>query len=202
MKSVAPVGQFEQVVLTAVLALAENAYGVTIHAEVGRLLAPKPVSLGAVYVTLDRLEEKTLITVAVVEPDAQRGGRSGSATSGCRHRANARYANRWRRRGGVRDRRKHLAGPGGLGGAALEARTVMPGDHMSDVPSRRLEALATRLLPPSAPNTLSATPPNPRRSDSPASAAVHVGAAPRRVDAGSPARYDRRPEIAMASEPL
>ena len=76
MKSVAPVGQFEQVVLTAVLALAENAYGVTIHAEVGRLLAPKPVSLGAVDATLDRLEEKTLITSWLSNPTPERGGRS------------------------------------------------------------------------------------------------------------------------------
>jgi len=76
MKPATPIGQFEQVVLTAVLALAENAYGVTIHAEVGRLLAPKPVSLGAVYATLDRLEEKTLITSWLSDPTPERGGRS------------------------------------------------------------------------------------------------------------------------------
>jgi DNA-binding PadR family transcriptional regulator len=76
MKPVAPVGQFEQVVLTAVLALGDNAYGVTIHAEVGRLLAPRPVSLGAVYATLDRLEEKALITSWLSDPTPERGGRS------------------------------------------------------------------------------------------------------------------------------
>jgi DNA-binding PadR family transcriptional regulator len=72
----APVGQFEQVVLTAILALAENAYGVTIHAEIGRLIAPKAVSLGAVYATLDRLEDKKLIESWLSDPTPERGGRS------------------------------------------------------------------------------------------------------------------------------
>lgn len=76
MKVAAPIGQFEQVVLTAILALAENAYGVTIHAEIGRLIAPKAVSLGAVYATLDRLEDKKLIESWLSDPTPERGGRS------------------------------------------------------------------------------------------------------------------------------
>jgi DNA-binding PadR family transcriptional regulator len=69
-------GQFEQLVLTAVLALREDAYGVTIHEKVSELAHPKAVSLGAVYVTLDRLEDKGLISSWLSEPVAERGGRA------------------------------------------------------------------------------------------------------------------------------
>ena len=54
-------GQFEQLVLTAVLMLHDDAYGVSIHSKVQELAHPKSVSLGAVYVTLDRLEDKGLM---------------------------------------------------------------------------------------------------------------------------------------------
>ena len=69
-------GQFEQVVLTAILALADNAYGVTIHAKIEELAKPRSVALGAVYATLDRLEEKKLIASWLSEPTKARGGRS------------------------------------------------------------------------------------------------------------------------------
>jgi PadR family transcriptional regulator, regulatory protein PadR len=68
-------GQFEQLVLTAILSLRDNAYGVTIHKKV-KELAPKSVSLGAVYVTLDRLEDKGLISSWLSDPTPERGGRS------------------------------------------------------------------------------------------------------------------------------
>jgi len=69
-------GQFEQLVLTAILALDNNAYGVTIHRKVAELSRPKSVSLGAVYVTLDRLEDKGFISSWLSEPTRERGGRS------------------------------------------------------------------------------------------------------------------------------
>jgi PadR family transcriptional regulator PadR len=69
-------GNFEQLVITAILALRENAYGVTIHAKVQELLHPKTASLGAVYVTLDRLEDKGLIASWMSEPSPERGGRA------------------------------------------------------------------------------------------------------------------------------
>ena len=69
-------GQFEQLVLTAILSLRENAYGVTIHKKVAELAHPKAVSLGAVYVTLDRLEDKGLISSWLSDPTPERGGRS------------------------------------------------------------------------------------------------------------------------------
>lgn len=69
-------GAFEQLVITAILALHENAYGVTIHSKVQELAQPKSVSLGAVYVTLDRLEDKGLIASWLSEPAPERGGRA------------------------------------------------------------------------------------------------------------------------------
>jgi PadR family transcriptional regulator, regulatory protein PadR len=71
-----PLGQFEQVVLTAILALGENAYGVTIHAKVEDLSSPRKIARGAVYATLDRMEDKGLIASWMSEPTPERGGRS------------------------------------------------------------------------------------------------------------------------------
>jgi DNA-binding PadR family transcriptional regulator len=76
MTAPATIGQFEQIVLTAILALDDNAYGVTIHAKVEELSSPKAVALGAVYATLDRLEDKGLVSSWLSEPTAERGGRS------------------------------------------------------------------------------------------------------------------------------
>jgi DNA-binding PadR family transcriptional regulator len=69
-------GQFEQIVLTAILALRDDAYGVSIHSKVQELARPKAVSLGAVYVTLDRLEEKGLVASWLTDPTPARGGRA------------------------------------------------------------------------------------------------------------------------------
>ena len=72
-----PVGQFEQIILTAILSLREEAYGVSIHEKaVAAGCAKKCVSLGAVYVTLDRLEDKGLIKSWLSDPTPERGGRS------------------------------------------------------------------------------------------------------------------------------
>jgi DNA-binding PadR family transcriptional regulator len=69
-------GSFEQVILTALLVLRDNAYGVTIREKAEELSHPKNVSIGAVYVTLDRLEEKGLISSWLSEPTPERGGRA------------------------------------------------------------------------------------------------------------------------------
>jgi PadR family transcriptional regulator, regulatory protein PadR len=69
-------GQFEQLVLTAILSLDDNAYGVTIHKKVGELSSPKSITLGAVYVTLDRLEDKGFLSSRLTQPTAERGGRA------------------------------------------------------------------------------------------------------------------------------
>jgi PadR family transcriptional regulator, regulatory protein PadR len=76
MEKASGLGQFEQLVLTAILALHGDAYGVTIHAKVKELAQPKVVSLGAIYVTLDRLEDKGYLASWLSEPKAERGGRA------------------------------------------------------------------------------------------------------------------------------
>lgn len=70
------VGQFEQIILTAILSLRDNAYGVTIHKRALELASPKSILLGAVYVTLDRLEDKGLVSSRLSDPTPERGGRS------------------------------------------------------------------------------------------------------------------------------
>jgi PadR family transcriptional regulator, regulatory protein PadR len=70
------IGQFEQLVLTAILTLRDRAYGVTIHSKVEELSRPKTVLLGAIYVTLDRLEDKGFVASWLSDPTPERGGRS------------------------------------------------------------------------------------------------------------------------------
>jgi PadR family transcriptional regulator len=69
-------GQFEQLILTAILTLRDDAYGVSIQAKAQELSHPKAVSLGAVYVTLDRLEDKGLVSSRLSDPTPERGGRA------------------------------------------------------------------------------------------------------------------------------
>ena len=68
-------GEFEQVVLLAILRLEGNAYGFTIGAEIAARTGRKP-SPGALYATLDRLEEKGLLASRVGDPTPVRGGRA------------------------------------------------------------------------------------------------------------------------------
>jgi DNA-binding PadR family transcriptional regulator len=49
---------------------------VTIHAKVEEFSEPRAVSLGAVYVTLDRLEDKGYLTSHLTDPTPARGGRA------------------------------------------------------------------------------------------------------------------------------
>jgi len=70
------IGQFEQLVLAAILQCGDQAYGVTIHESVEALSASKSVALGAVYATLDRLEDKGLVSSWLSDPTPERGGRS------------------------------------------------------------------------------------------------------------------------------
>src|SRR6185503_19153092 len=59
-----------------ILALGEDAYGVTIHAKVEDLSSPRKIARGAVYATLDRMEDKGLIASWLSAPTPERGGRS------------------------------------------------------------------------------------------------------------------------------
>jgi DNA-binding PadR family transcriptional regulator len=70
-----PLGEFEQVVLLAILRLDDRAYGVTIRAEIAECTGREPAP-GALYTTLDRLEQKALVASRVGDPTPQRGGRA------------------------------------------------------------------------------------------------------------------------------
>ena len=75
-KAADSLGEFEQLVLTGVLLLGEHAYGMAMHAKISELAAPRNVRLGAVYMTLDRLEGKGLLRSWMSDPTPERGGRS------------------------------------------------------------------------------------------------------------------------------
>jgi len=68
-------GEFEQLVLLALLRLGPNAYGMRIRHEIQER-ANRRASLGAVYTTLDRLEAKGFVSSWVGEPTPERGGRA------------------------------------------------------------------------------------------------------------------------------
>jgi DNA-binding PadR family transcriptional regulator len=67
-------GEFEQLVLLALMRLQPEAYGVSIRDEIERRTG-RSVTLGSVYTTLLRLEEKRFVTTRLGEPTPQRGGR-------------------------------------------------------------------------------------------------------------------------------
>src|SRR5262245_44678570 len=71
---IAPLGEFEVLVLLAVLPLGGEAWPPAIRAEIERR-ARREVSRGAVYVTLDRLEAKRLLLSETRATDTPQGGR-------------------------------------------------------------------------------------------------------------------------------
>jgi PadR family transcriptional regulator, regulatory protein PadR len=70
----ASIGDFEKLVLLAILQLGEEAYGASVLDELERRTG-RAVSDGAVYVALRRLEEKGLVTSFAGDATAERGGR-------------------------------------------------------------------------------------------------------------------------------
>lgn len=68
-------GELELVVLLALLRAGEGAYGAAIREEISRTTG-RDVTPGAIYPTLDRLEQRGLVRSYMGEPVAERGGRS------------------------------------------------------------------------------------------------------------------------------
>ena len=68
-------GEFEQIVLLAVLRLGDNAYGVPIRREIEKRTG-RSLTVGALYRTFDRLEEKGYLASWFSDPIPERGGRS------------------------------------------------------------------------------------------------------------------------------
>jgi len=75
MTRLASLGEFEQVVLLAILRLGESAYGVTIRSEIAACTRREPAP-GALYTTLDRMEEKGIVRSWLGDATPQRGGRA------------------------------------------------------------------------------------------------------------------------------
>jgi DNA-binding PadR family transcriptional regulator len=70
-----PLGEFEQIVILAILRLGDRAYGVSIREEIRQRIG-RGVSPGALYTTLERLEKKDLLVSRMGDPTIQRGGRA------------------------------------------------------------------------------------------------------------------------------
>lgn len=67
-------GEFEKLVLLAILQRGGDAYGATVIREIERRTG-RTASSGATYVVLRRLEKKGMIASSFGEPTAERGGR-------------------------------------------------------------------------------------------------------------------------------
>jgi len=68
-------GEWELMVLLALMRLGEDAYGVPICREI-EAQTGREVAVGSVYATLERLEEKGFVSSELGKPTAERGGRA------------------------------------------------------------------------------------------------------------------------------
>ena len=68
-------GEFEEIVLLALLRLGKDAYGVPVRQDI-ETRTKRSVSIGALYRTLDRLEAKGFVTSWTGDPTPERGGRA------------------------------------------------------------------------------------------------------------------------------
>jgi PadR family transcriptional regulator, regulatory protein PadR len=70
-----PLGEFELLVLLATLSLGDHAYPVSIAADIERRTGRR-ASRTSVLITLERLEDKELVSSTYGDPTPQRGGRA------------------------------------------------------------------------------------------------------------------------------
>ena len=68
-------GEFEQIVLLAVLRMGDDAYAIPIREEIEQRTG-RTVARGALYTALERLEEKRYLRSRMSAPLPERGGRS------------------------------------------------------------------------------------------------------------------------------
>lgn len=69
------IGEFEELVLLAVLSQGDNAYGVTVRQALEEA-TNRVITIGSLYTTLARLEEKGLVESWLGEATPERGGRA------------------------------------------------------------------------------------------------------------------------------
>ena len=68
-------GEFELMILLAVIHLGDEAYGVPISREL-EIHRGRDVSVGSVYAALERLEAKGLVSSSLGDPTPERGGKA------------------------------------------------------------------------------------------------------------------------------
>ena len=68
-------GEFEQIVLLAILRLGDDAYAIPVREEI-EARTGRAVARGALYTALDRLEAKGCLRSTMSDPLPERGGRS------------------------------------------------------------------------------------------------------------------------------
>ncbi|MEO0438674.1 MAG: PadR family transcriptional regulator [Pseudomonadota bacterium] len=68
-------GEFEHIVLLALVRLGEDAYGMNVRTTLKKLI-DRDTSIGSLYATLERLESKGYVTSLLGEATAERGGRA------------------------------------------------------------------------------------------------------------------------------
>ena len=68
-------GSLEHVILLALMQLDESAHGMIVRHEI-QARTGRNISIGAVYATLERLEEKGYVSSFTGEPTPERGGRA------------------------------------------------------------------------------------------------------------------------------
>ena len=68
-------GEFEQIVLLAILRLGEEAYAIPVRTEI-EARTGRDVARGALYTALERLEAKKCVRSRMSDPLPERGGRS------------------------------------------------------------------------------------------------------------------------------
>lgn len=74
MKAPDRLGEFEQLLLLALVRLRDDAYGVTIRSEIEERTG-RAVSHGAVYTALERLRGRGCVSARWGEPTPERGGK-------------------------------------------------------------------------------------------------------------------------------
>src|SRR3954468_9734304 len=75
MTDVSTLGEFEHMVLLAIMRLGDDAYAVPVRDEIARCTG-RDVSRGSIYITLDRLETKGYLKSRLADPTPERGGRA------------------------------------------------------------------------------------------------------------------------------
>jgi len=68
-------GEFEYLLITAAASLGDEAYGAAIREEIQKNTRRR-CSIGALYTTIDRLEQKGMLKTWMGDATPQRGGRS------------------------------------------------------------------------------------------------------------------------------